>query len=323
MLLSIIIPVYNIESYIEECLRSCIDQNIDSDSYEIIIVNDGSTDNSLNIAEQYKQKFNNIIIVNKENGGLSSARNAGLGIARGKYVWFIDGDDIISCHCLKDILKYTTEYDLDLLYINYSRITNNKDTNNTACTTYDFCEETYSGYRFFKNRQSDFLMVWRYIFKKSLFLDCNLRFCEGIIHEDAEFTHKAIYYAEKIGICHSVIYFYRISRSGSIMTEKKANLEKKSILTIINSIQGFRNTSVADVNYKKLLDEYLLQTVANYLAYRKRLYKISGRSDLSDIKKILDIKYRNIASAKKKIQLFAIRNCISAYSSIINIIYKS
>lgn len=323
MLLSIIIPVYNIESYIGDCIKSCITQDIDPKDYEIIIVNDGSTDGSINVIQDYQRHFTNISVINKENGGLSSARNTGINIAKGEYIWFIDGDDIINNYCIKALLTYIIENDLDILYINYARFLNKADINNSIMpSTYCFEKEIFSGHDFFKNKQSDFLMVWRYIFKKSIFHNYKLHFYEGIIHEDSEFTHKAIYYAKKIGTCYSVIYYYRKFRSGSIMSEKKTNLEKESIIKIIKSIQSFRDNNVGDTEYRKLLDNYLLQTVANYIAFRKRVYNVTGNKDLKDIKNTINIKYKNITSAKKKVQLFAIKNCIIIYSLIINRLYK-
>lgn len=321
MLLSIIIPVYNIELYIDDCIKSCITQNINSQDYEIIIVNDGSSDDSLKVVQRYQQYNSNITIINKINGGLSSARNAGLNVAQGKYIWFIDGDDVISNNCIKDLLSYIQNQDLDILFINYSRIHETAEINNTTLSAYDFNNGILSGGDFFKNRQGDFLMVWRYIFKKSIFSDHGLRFYEGIIHEDVEFTHKAIYYAKRIGICYSVIYYYRTLRKGSIMSDKKTTLEKDSILKIIHSIQSFRDNNVDDTQYKKLLDNYLLQIVANYIAYREKVYNITGSRDLLDIRKSLNIRYKNIINTKKKIQLFMIKNCIIIYSQIINSIY--
>lgn len=100
MFLSFIVPVYNVEQYLPECLDSLLDQDIPKEDYEIICVNDGSTDGSLKILHNYAQKHSNIRIIDQENGGLSSARNAGLDAARGEYIWFVDSDDFIQRNCL-------------------------------------------------------------------------------------------------------------------------------------------------------------------------------------------------------------------------------
>ena len=93
--LSIIIPVYNLQEYIGVCLDSCINQTMKNESYEVICVNDGSTDNSLTIINEYCRKDERIKVVNQENYGVSAARNMGLSLAQGKYVWFVDGDDML------------------------------------------------------------------------------------------------------------------------------------------------------------------------------------------------------------------------------------
>lgn len=104
-ILSIIIPVYNVENYVEHCITSCLKQNILISEYEIIIVNDGSTDNSLFIAEKTATGHPNIKIISQCNKGLSMARNKGLSLAQGDYIWFVDSDDYIEENCLKQIIE--------------------------------------------------------------------------------------------------------------------------------------------------------------------------------------------------------------------------
>ena len=95
MFLSVIVPVYNTEKYLKECLDSLLDQDISSDDYEIICVDDGSTDSSLSILEQYQNEYSNVIGVSQKNGGVSAARNHGMSIAKGEFYWFVDSDDIV------------------------------------------------------------------------------------------------------------------------------------------------------------------------------------------------------------------------------------
>ena len=95
MKLSIVIPVYNVEKYVNRCLLSVLNQKVSSNEYEIVIVNDGSTDSSLSIVEEMIESYNNVILVSQENAGLSAARNRGLLLAKGDYIWFVDSDDWI------------------------------------------------------------------------------------------------------------------------------------------------------------------------------------------------------------------------------------
>ncbi len=103
--ISIIVPVYNVEKYLTQCLDSLLDQGLSAEEYEIICINDGSKDCSLKILQEYESKHSNIVVIDKENGGVSSARNAGIERAKGEYIWFIDADDWIARKCLGDLVK--------------------------------------------------------------------------------------------------------------------------------------------------------------------------------------------------------------------------
>ncbi len=125
-LLSIIIPVYNTEKYIEKCLQSCLHQDLSPQKYEIIIVNDGTKDNSFEIAKKIAADKNNIILIDKRNGGASSARNEGLKIAQGKYIWFVDSDDWILENCLANLVYTLDINNLDVLQISYCNVIDGK-----------------------------------------------------------------------------------------------------------------------------------------------------------------------------------------------------
>ena len=117
--LSIIIPVYNVERYLAECLDSCLEQDIPHDDYEIICVNDGSTDGSAAILERYAGENPNIQVITQSNNGLSAARNAGLDAARGEYIWFVDSDDFIRKNSLAQLRRVVTEKPVDKLTFGY------------------------------------------------------------------------------------------------------------------------------------------------------------------------------------------------------------
>ena len=123
--LSIVIPVYNLEGYISETLDSCLEQNIPHSDYEIICINDGSTDNSESVILGYAERYPNIRLFTQENAGVSAARNLGISLAEGRYIWFVDGDDIIVSNCLSEILsmlekggKLDSEYTDNGIYLN-------------------------------------------------------------------------------------------------------------------------------------------------------------------------------------------------------------
>ena len=131
--LSVIIPVYNTENYLRECLDSIINQTFKD--IEIICVNDGSTDGSLTILEEYAQKDNRIVVLHKPNGGLSDARNAGLDIMRGNYVSFIDSDDYITCDMIETLLKSAKYNSCEIAVCNMIRFSEKGNTSPFYCPT--------------------------------------------------------------------------------------------------------------------------------------------------------------------------------------------
>lgn len=118
MFLSIITPVYNTEKYLRECLDSCLQQGVGIDDYEIVLVDDGSTDDSGIILDEYAKKYANIIVIHKQNGGVSEARNTALDIVRGEYVWFIDSDDFIEKNILCDIFEIMRDKHPEIIQLN-------------------------------------------------------------------------------------------------------------------------------------------------------------------------------------------------------------
>lgn len=117
ILLSIIIPVYKVEKYIEKCLNSIFSNNINLSLCEVIVVNDGTPDNSMSIVDAYGAKYSNLKVINQANQGLSMARNNGIAMAKGQYVWCVDSDDWISHDCLNLIIRHISESNSDMFAV--------------------------------------------------------------------------------------------------------------------------------------------------------------------------------------------------------------
>jgi|LSQX01.1.fsa_nt_gb glycosyltransferase involved in cell wall biosynthesis len=122
--ISFIIPVYNAEKYIARCLRSILTQNLASDTFEVIVVNDGSTDNSLKVIEGLKSEFPNILIINQKNQGVSVARNEGLQQAKGKYIYFVDADDFLTSNSIMEIIVAIEKTDAEAIGFSFNHIKN-------------------------------------------------------------------------------------------------------------------------------------------------------------------------------------------------------
>jgi len=235
LILSIIIPVYNTEKWIARCLDSCLNQDIPHEEYEIIVVNDGSPDDSMSIVNEYAAKHTNIRVIHQQNRGLSAARNTGLKYATGTYVWFVDSDDFIESTCLGDLLKQAEKDSLDVLcfkpYLLFED--GRKDIFEIP---FQAEKQVYDG--------SDFICkvdmppaAWCALYQRSFLLEKALQFKEGIYHEDQEFTPRAYYLASRIEFINTCAYYY-FQRTGSIM--KSSNPKKAhDLLVVADSLYNF------------------------------------------------------------------------------------
>ncbi|MBD5261372.1 MAG: glycosyltransferase [Bacteroides sp.] len=218
-MVSIIIPVYNVSQYLDKCLISITTQTITD--LEIILINDGSTDNSGEICEEWRKRDSRIKVYHKKNGGLSDARNFGIDKATGKYLTFIDSDDYVQQTFIEYLLHLIEKYNSDLSVCQYFKFYDKDE--NTEFSTKKIrtpsSETIISGndncmYYFFKTNEID-TVAWRKLYKASLF-SSDIRYPEGKYHEDVWTTYKYIAKCKSIAIGNQPLYAYRI-RTGSIV----------------------------------------------------------------------------------------------------------
>ncbi len=213
MKISIIIPVYNISDYIKRCIVSCLNQDVDPSEYEIIIVNDGSTDSSLAIIEPFAQHHPHVRLINQKNKGLSGARNTGLVYAKGDYIWFVDGDDWIKENSLQDLLAFTTRYAFDIIAFDAMIITKANQVQTRKKTQEDVL--SFRGIDFLRDNVTE--GVWNMLFSKRFLTNNKLEFVEGLIHEDADFNIRALTLAQHMSYYPHPLYHYVSDRTNSIM----------------------------------------------------------------------------------------------------------
>lgn len=248
MKLSIIIPVYNVEKYIEKCLNSCINQSVPCNEYEVILINDGSPDNSLSIMERIAENHKNITIISQQNQGQSIARNNGLPLAKGEYVWFVDSDDWIRNDAISIILDIIEKNKPDIINIRSANIINN-----TPVTRQEERKEgIYSGKevlnRFYWEPCPPF-----YIYKKEFLDKRQLRFLPNVFHEDAEFIPRTLYFAENIFISNEILYFvYQNPNS----TTRSINHKKAfDLMLVANNLHTFHCKYVSDKESKRTISK--------------------------------------------------------------------
>lgn len=210
-LVSIIIPVYNMEKYLFDCLESVINQSYTK--LDIIIVDDGSTDKSAGICDEYAVKDNRINVIHTVNGGVAAARNCGLRAVKGDYIAFVDPDDIISPFFIEELLKACTENGCSVAQCTHTRFKNKKEIN--------ISNETLPNYKVWSGREMckklytsegvDASVLWTKLYHKSVWE--GISFPEGKIHEDFLVIYKVLYATEKIVCLNLALYYYRKNRS--------------------------------------------------------------------------------------------------------------
>ena len=197
MKLSIIIPVYNVEAYLTKCLDSCVNQDFDQSEFEIVVVNDGSKDNSAAILEKYDWKGCNHKIVNQKNQGLSVARNNGVLAAQGDYIWFVDSDDWISENSLSFLLPFLDGTDIICQRAYYKNYTNKE-------ILMEKKKSYQNGADMLKNDYD--VMAVLYIYRRDFFLNLGFMLEPNIYHEDTHFTPRAVYLSNSIHCINEPLY---------------------------------------------------------------------------------------------------------------------
>ena len=259
---SVIVPIYNVEKYLEKCINSLLSQTLED--IQIILVNDGSKDNSGNIAREYeKNNKNRIIYVEKENGGLSDARNYGLKYATGDFIAFLDSDDYIEKNAYEEMYNKAIEENADYVECDFIWEFPNKIR----------VDKQYP----YKNKKEmlSFVRVvaWNKLIKRQLITDNNLEFPKGLRYEDVEFTYKLIPFINKFAYVDKPFIHY-VQREGSIANVQ--NERTAEIFTVLDNVIEF---------YKKnnIYEEYRNELEYNYARYLlcsslKRMCKIKDKS---------------------------------------------
>ena len=208
MLLSIIIPTYNSSRFLPACLDSILDMGMPPGDFEIIVVNDGSTDDSLHVAQAYGEKYPQLKVLSQNNQGPSSARNTGLAAARGSYVWFVDADDEIGVDAARAVAAIRERDEIDILGIILQEIDEHKRPIKFACN-----QPTVPHGKILSGRDAVLMgytpsSACALIMSRSFLLANDLKFKEGITHEDVEFTYRAMVKACTVLFSDWVAYFY-------------------------------------------------------------------------------------------------------------------
>ena len=261
MILSIVVNMYNTAKYMPKCLDTLLEQDILPSDYEIILVNDGSTDNSLSMAKEYQNKseksesFPKIKIVNQENKGLAAARNAGVDAAEGRYLCFVDPDDYIEKNSLSELLSIMEEKNLDILRFNYQKV--DEEYNNLpdfqSEAEFDYSEGIMTGIDFLKNSLGIACYVWPYIYRLDLIKSHNIRFIETCYFDDTPWLPRVMQKAKRVE-CIAVRHQYYLQRQGSMVRTNNIDSIRRKVDGQIKLLTLLKEQ--IQVAYPEVLDWY-------------------------------------------------------------------
>lgn len=226
--LSFIVPVYNVEKYMRKCVDSLLAQDLPSSAYEIILVDDGSPDGCPQICDDYAAAHDNIRVSHQKNGGLSAARNAGLTVAKGEYVCFVDSDDYWEENLLGGLMEQIERENLDVLRFKYQNVNERYEVFNPYKSdpyrNDDYSDEVTDGTTFLNMRFGTACYAVMFIVRREMFDGCI--FTEGIYFEDTDWTPRMLTKAKRIASTNTIVYNYLI-RQGSITKAVRQSKKKK------------------------------------------------------------------------------------------------
>lgn len=291
-MVSIVVPIYNVEEYLPKCLDSLIGQTYKN--IELILINDGSTDHSLKIAEEYAEKYRQIKLVTQRNGGLSKARNTGMNLATGEYLCFVDSDDWLELDTIQEIVSLMDIDDLDLCLFGANTFLSDvnklrRQSEDDYCYS-SKCKGVYQGKELFSKLyfSGEFkASACMYMMKRKLIAESGLEFKEGMIHEDELFTPYLFYYAGRSEITERKFYNRRI-RKNSIVTGTKALEHMKgygSVFLGLSECPGKEdeNQAVAESYLQLCIDNF--QQSLNYYVILTRKERKKVKSLIEEIRK--------------------------------------
>jgi glycosyltransferase involved in cell wall biosynthesis len=339
-LISIIVPVYNISKYLERCINSIIAQSYEN--LEIILVDDGSTDNSGEICDVYKAKDNRIKVIHKTNNGLSSARNTGLSVIKGEYVGFVDGDDFIDKYMYEILVKAISDNEADIVQTGYHH---NYENGNIADTR-EFKEATYNNsddmFKAFFEEENIHVGVWIKLYKSEIFK--NVRFLDIHASEDYAILPDILNECKKFVVIAGAFYNY-VHNPKSITKDKVSlNIIKSRLVAPLyvmqcvekinknfisyayryackSSIKGYNKIKETDKIDRKTKKEYVNKLIDQYKNYFK-LYRKEASFKQHSLYKKVKLYVFLINPYFSRLVFYVLRNYIKKVKKIIIVVIK-
>ena len=247
--LSFIIPLYNSAQWLRKCLDSVLEQDIPLEQMEVICVNDGSPDNSADIAREYIKEYpNTIVVLDQENQGPSGARNNGMRHATGKYLCFVDPDDYVEPNVYGKLVKQMEDEKLDMLRFNYQIVDEEyKPVDKREFEKqFDYTPKLMSGSEFIATRLDIACNIWRYMYRREIITENGIWCFTGDYYDDTPWLPLVLMQAERMNICDTVVYDY-LERSDSLVkTQNPKMMKRKSdgVILLLKYLEDERKSIV-------------------------------------------------------------------------------
>lgn len=282
---SVILPIYNVEPYLERCIQSILMQTFND--YEMILVDDGSTDESGRICDTYADKYDHIRVVHKENGGLSSSRNAGMGIARGEYIWWVDADDWVEKHALSQLYDAVNDDKPDIVKFNYVRVADTETSVLSSATPGKYTQKSEIDMllrRSFVETSKFVLSAWSHLYKREFLQREDLCFVSEreIGSEDYLFNLQALLVASQIVVIKDTLYFYEL-RMGSLSQRYKENAPQK-YTALYMKLRSFYNKREVLKEYEYVINRFFIWHLIHGICISNE-YTLSEKHRLPDARK--------------------------------------
>lgn len=293
---SVIIPVYNVENYLRRCLNSV--QNQTYSNIEIIVIDDGSKDNSGNICDEFSKNDSRFKIIHKENGGLSDARNKGLEHACGEYVLFVDSDDYIERDAIKRLLETAKKYDVDIVEGKATSFDDNNKYDNFVSKGIKI-NHIYDGLSYSLTRIKNhcfYAPVWLKFYKRSYLKSINASFVVGRLHEDEIWNPQVMIQTKKVLYIDYNFYNYDVSRDDSIMKMMSTKNVESKMNNTYELIEFYKVREIDDNARKDLINYALKQYMATSVNCKSNIkwYKEKRKSQYV-YKNVKGIKFKLVA----------------------------
>ncbi len=292
-LISVIIPVYNVEEYLRECVDSVLCQTYGN--FEIILVDDGSTDSSGEICDEYLEKDERVTVIHQKNGGLSVARNAGLSETNGDYIYFLDSDDYISENAIETLLKIAQRDNSDIVFFDAVSFADTDDFEVSQNYIRKNKYKTDNGYEVFSamTQNKEYHSAVPLLFISSEFLrNTNISFIPDIIYEDMVFTYQLFCKASTVSQCTDALY-HRRYRKNSIMTSSKSKKHFTSCVEVYTANAEFaKQINQTDVS---AANGFVCRCAFNIFNVYEKLDKSDKKICKAELKKVKKDILRNEA----------------------------